>query len=304
MRIAVIGATGFVGRRVVDALAGAGVEPLVDRGIDLDDPATFTRLDGVDAVIDASAPGHGTPALARYCLERGLRLIDCTAHAPTTGELVELGSAGPGAVIIGAGLFPGVSNLLAAREPDARAILVELDPLSGAGGGTIDSLTGALAGPRLRAVRIGGRPALALESSDAVIAAALGPRPLELLITTRQRWLARFLPLSAWLGRRRILGRLIAGAANLGLKLLRGRLLRRRRCSIAIYTVGAEVRLAFAARDGFAALARAITWAAITAAREPQLRGVQSFADLVSADPSRPRRRRSRRSAPPASGCT
>ena len=267
MRIAVIGARGFVGRRVLAALGAAGVEA-----------SPVDRLDRFDAVIDARGPGHGT-ALARRCLGHGVRLIDCSAHPPATRELLALEADGPGAIVVGAGLFPGISNLLAARDPTASAVLVELDPFSGAGAGTIDSLTGALAGPAVQSVRVDGRAALAIDSSDAAIAAA-GGRRLQLLITTRQRWLARLLPLAAWLGRRRLVGRLVAAAANLAMKILRVRLLARRPSAIALYTAGDRLRPAFSASDGFAATARAIAWAAVEAARRPELRGITTFVDL------------------------
>jgi hypothetical protein len=100
---------------------------------------------------------------------------------------------------------------------------------------------------------------------------------VQLLVTTRQRWLDGALPLLAWIGRRPLLGRLLAGAANLGMKLLRGRLLRRRVTAIALYTVADDGRATevFRAGDGFAALGRVLAWTAIAAPRD--LRGACSF---------------------------
>ena len=273
MRIAVVGASGFVGSRVVEALASSGVDLVVDRRIELD------RLRRVDAVVDAS--GRRDLDLARFCLESGIRLVDCSADAERTGELLALDATGPGALIAGAGLFPGVSNLIAARDPSTRAILVELDPFSGAGAKTIDSLTGALADPNLRCKRVGGIRALAIDSADQRISG------IELLITTRQRWMRWSLPLAAWIGRRPLFGRVLARIANLGMKLLRGVVLRRRPASVTLYAVGASgPTVAFETRDGFAATARAIAWAAVETANRADLRGLVPFTELSRTAPA------------------
>lgn len=92
MRIAIFGATGRTGSRIVEAARAAGHEaiPVARRGegrrVDLSDPATIAEaVRDADAVISALASGKGNPACSRLA----------TALADRAGlRFVSIGGAG------------------------------------------------------------------------------------------------------------------------------------------------------------------------------------------------------------------
>ncbi len=158
-RVAVIGGAGHLGSRAVESLkALADVEVTVAsrRGpvrVDLGDPSTFAALDGFDAIVDLADTTTTRPdALAAYCLEKGLLLIEATSDAEAVQRLHDTlrGREGQGAVILGAGIFTGLSNLLARDAADragsARRIEIAIrsSPYSGAGRGTVVLMGSAL----------------------------------------------------------------------------------------------------------------------------------------------------------------
>jgi hypothetical protein len=164
MKVVVVGGNGHLGALAVRALrrAGPSVEVVVAsrRGplrVDLADPTTFGALDGATVVVDvANATASAPDALARHCLERGIVFVESTSDAAALARLAALRAEGPGAVVLGAGIFTGVSNLLA-REAvraarSARSVLLAISssPYSAAGSGTIDLMTAAMARPSVR----------------------------------------------------------------------------------------------------------------------------------------------------------
>jgi hypothetical protein len=173
-RILVIGGAGFYGARVVAAvkriddvevsIGGRSVEGgarRLDGGagegvrIDLGDAATFGALDGFDVVVNCSDTVRAPPdALASHCLRQGLTLFDMGADPPTTERLLQLDSEGArGFVVVGAGIFPGISTVLAQAAAEAVAdcqsidVGVRLSPLSGAGPGNCALMTEMLRSP-------------------------------------------------------------------------------------------------------------------------------------------------------------
>lgn len=178
MRVLVIGGGGFLGRRTVEAatkLPGARVTvghrsrspdlAWTDRlgaevssvRVDLEDPSTFSEMTRHDWVVNVSDTLAAPPEQAvDYALDRGVRFVEAGAHAATMERLLRR-TRGPaadpadwsGCVILGAGLFPGMSNLLA-RElvawvgaTDELNVAIRLNPLAGGGPGLVELMVRA-----------------------------------------------------------------------------------------------------------------------------------------------------------------
>lgn len=177
-----IGGRGFLGSRAVAALQkteGINVDVASRSGpirVDLTDPSTFENLLGYDVVVDLADTTTNRPdALAAFCLEHGLTFVEPTSDREAVERIHTSlkDGAGKGAVILGAGIFTGVSNLLAGevakRSPNARSLdlAIRSSPYSGAGTGTIELMTSAM-----------GQGARSFVDGAAVLgpAVALGPR--------------------------------------------------------------------------------------------------------------------------------
>ncbi|MCA2979980.1 MAG: hypothetical protein INH41_08885 [Myxococcaceae bacterium] len=164
-----LGGTGFLGAKTVAALRQlpqARVEVASRRGplvVDVTRSETFRALAlaRADVIVDLTDGPRSRPdALAAFCLERGLTLLEATSDAETVRRLVTAhrGSPGPGRVVLGAGIFTGVSNLLARAVADeagpgaALTWAVTSSPFSGAGNGTISLMVDAAARPVVRTI--------------------------------------------------------------------------------------------------------------------------------------------------------
>jgi len=159
VKVIVVGGTGFLGSLALGALRRVpGVEAWAAsrRGevkIDLADPATFSVLDGADVVIDlADATTTPPDALASHCLRKGLLLIETTSDLPAIDRIAQaLRSApGEGTVVLGAGIFTGLSNLVAHAVTKAGGSVrlgIRSSPYSGAGKGTVSLMASALSTP-------------------------------------------------------------------------------------------------------------------------------------------------------------
>jgi len=160
MKVIVIGGRGFLGSRAVaclERLEGITVSVASRRGpirVDLADPATFEALLAFDVVVDLADTTTTRPdALAAFCLERGLVFVEASSdrEAVERLHLALRAREGPGAVILGGGIFTGLSNLLGAeamrRDPSARSLdlAIRTSPYSGAGTGTIELMIAAMA---------------------------------------------------------------------------------------------------------------------------------------------------------------
>jgi len=161
--IVIVGGAGFLGARAVTALqrAGANVAVAGRSGpviVDLARPETFSAIDGAAVVVNASSSHSAPPdALAAYCLERGIVMLECSSDRVVVERLLRLrGTPAAGAVVLGSGIYTGLSNLLgaaAAREAGggsnniALEIGIRSSPFSGAGAGTIDLMLDAMAVP-------------------------------------------------------------------------------------------------------------------------------------------------------------
>jgi len=167
VRVVVIGGTGFLGAKTVAALArfpGLEVEVASRRGplvVDVSNPASFSALESAEVLIDLSDGTRARPdALAAWALENGKTLIEATSDAETVRRLRERHSAstGPGRLVLGGGIFTGVSNVLArtaaerAGEGSTLTWAVASSPYSGAGKGTIALMVEAAARPAVKTV--------------------------------------------------------------------------------------------------------------------------------------------------------
>jgi hypothetical protein len=264
MRIGVIGGTGFLGQKTVATLAsvpGAEVFVASRRGpvvVDVEQPRTFEPLRHANVIIDLSDGTRSRPdALAAFALEAGVTLLEATSDANAVRRLIEAHrtSTGPGRLVLGGGLFTGVSNLLARSVVDSAgpgATLewaVSSNPYSGAGKGTIALLVEAAGRPAVSTVqgartaqplgrgppvRLGGvmRPTLRISLAESEmlpfstkathIQSLFAPRPafLALAMASLPTWLLKQSWFRWWLERyfsviRRFLFRKVASGVDL-----------------------------------------------------------------------------------------
>jgi hypothetical protein len=152
-RVLVIGGRGYFGARVVESLRRLdGVEPTATREVDLLDPATFPAMGRFDAVVDCADSVRAPPdAAAAWALAHGVPFFEMSADAPTAERLLAL-PPGTGTLVVGVGLFPGLSTALAHALGAARRVdvAVRLSPLSGAGPGNCELMTASLSVPSVR----------------------------------------------------------------------------------------------------------------------------------------------------------
>jgi hypothetical protein len=159
--VVVIGGAGFLGSRAVRVLRGRGDVRVSVAGrhgpdliVDLQRVETFAALKGAAVVVNASSSHGAAPdELAAFCLREGLILLECSSDRLVVERLLALRSSSSGArgaVILGAGIFTGLSNTLGAAALSALPSATSLElgvrssPFSGAGQGTIDLVVDAL----------------------------------------------------------------------------------------------------------------------------------------------------------------
>jgi saccharopine dehydrogenase-like NADP-dependent oxidoreductase len=157
MRVIVVGGSGHLGSRAVEALralpGGTDVRVAGRSGevrVDLNDSSTFGALDA-DVIVDLANTSVAPPyELARHCIENGKVLLEATSDTVVIEELHRRfkDAKGTGAVVLGAGIFTGVSNLLgrAVATPGTKSLQmgISVSPFSAAGAGTIALMTDLL----------------------------------------------------------------------------------------------------------------------------------------------------------------
>lgn len=161
-RIVVLGGSGFLGSRVVTGLRKAGADVTVasrrsEVAVDVTRPETFSALTPFDVVVDLSDTVTNAPdAVIAWCLERGKCVIEATSEAQCVERLHAAHLGTRGRLVLGGGIFTGVSNLLA-RDVAQRVGKVEhvrlgvaSSPFSGSGTGTIALMVKALEVPAVR----------------------------------------------------------------------------------------------------------------------------------------------------------
>jgi hypothetical protein len=168
-KVLVIGGHGFLGAKVLKGLSSITYLE-VDVGspdrnspdsiyIDLNDASTFSAMEKFDHIINCSNSLNAKPDKAiAYALEQGLTFIEMSADLDTIERLITadrnktLTEDGPfkGVLIIGAGVFPGISNLLAkelyesTKGCEQLEVVIRFSPLSGAGHGMCDLMSNLL----------------------------------------------------------------------------------------------------------------------------------------------------------------
>ena len=166
--VLVVGGFGFYGSMAVEALERFGFDvsagTRTPRGrpravaIDLDTPATWEGLSGFDFIVNCSDTVNCPPDGAiRYVLEAGGVWLELGADAPTIDRLlaIEVPEV-KGSVVLGVGVFPGLSTALAravaeSGPPPSRLDLgIRLSPLSGAGPGNCALMAKSLFVPATR----------------------------------------------------------------------------------------------------------------------------------------------------------
>jgi hypothetical protein len=255
-KVLVTGGRGYFGRRVVVALRAAGLDvvcagrrarpAVVALDVARPEPGQLRLYDAVVNCVDTLAVPAGP--FHRAALAAGTMLLETTAEPGSIEAALALrcGLQGPGTIVLGLGIFPGLSNLLtrAAFEDNGRRGPVEVgmrfSPFSGAGAGMIALIAHLMAepapyyrdgerltvgafsrGPRLR-FREGWQPTLraAIPEADLLHAsigvdtlAVLSPRPD--VIQPLLRGVARLVPPWPWFRR------LYLGGVGLGVTVLR-----------------------------------------------------------------------------------
>lgn len=150
-RVVVVGGSGFLGSRAVSALErmpGLDLQVASRRSalrVDLAKPETFDALQGTDVVVDlADATSCAPDALALWCATHGVTFVETTSDLPAVKRLsaLQLPSGATGSIVLGAGIFTGLSNLLARAAADAAQasslmLGIRTSPFSGAGKGTV-----------------------------------------------------------------------------------------------------------------------------------------------------------------------
>jgi len=303
--VLVIGAHGYLGKRVHAALAeldglvvagGSRRGPVV---IDLTRPESFAAMDGFDVVINCSDTIEAPPAeAAKHCLIHGILFVETGAHAPALRALMDLRRAytdAQGAVVVGVGLFPGVSNLLAHALRDAPGACERIElgiairAASGAGKGIANLMVdgfGATAasyvdGQLQHAPALQAGPVLPFPSRDRACLSFDFPETSMLHLTTDvpnlagyyaplPRLLRPFVRLSVWL-RPNKSGRLQRAYDWLtlgGIRLLRGALFRWRSSRVEIVAIAnrgtpSETRGTLVVNDAIGATAIAIAAATV-----------------------------------------
>lgn len=165
LRVLVLGGRGYYGGFIVDALRtldgvevaiGGRAGPVV---VDLGDPATFGAMRGFDAVVDAAdTVGAAPDAAAIAAVKQGAVWLEASADRAVTERLLALDVEGPGALVVGVGIFPGMSTALAAvaaaglDRVERVEASVRLSPFSGAGRGNCALMRRMLETPGARVV--------------------------------------------------------------------------------------------------------------------------------------------------------
>jgi len=163
MRALLIGGGGYLGRKVVEALGRVRDLDVAlghrspggprDTHLDLLDPATFPVMKKHDVVVNCADSVAAPPErMLAYALQNGVTLVDSNADPASLERILFMhrgasqrrGGDLTGRAILGVGIFPGLSNLLAAgvcqrlQGPVERLeVGIRVTALSGAGGGMV-----------------------------------------------------------------------------------------------------------------------------------------------------------------------
>jgi short subunit dehydrogenase-like uncharacterized protein len=123
--------------------------------LDVNDPSTYAVLEGARVLVDVSSSAGTNPRrLIDHCLATGVTYLSASSDRALVSSLLEQYASTSdtrGRVVLGAGIFTGLSNLLARDAIRRTGACTSLDlgistnPFSGAGKGTVDLMADALA---------------------------------------------------------------------------------------------------------------------------------------------------------------
>lgn len=313
-RIVILGGQGYLGARAVAALQAAGADVHVAsrsaaRRVDVARPETYGALSDADVVVDlVDTVAHPPDALLAWCVAQGKVVLEATSDSRTIERLAAATWRGPGALVLGCGIFTGLSNLLARDTAEAcpggaaRLTLgIASSPLSGAGRGTIAMMVDGLDAPVVRyaegvrhardtvekgppldfgeaarpTLRIALAEAMMIHHSTAVPTVDVYFAPIPALLVPA------FAVIPGWLARRRWFQTFLRGYFTV----LRRGLLRGRRSPVTLVAEAAgaagAARRVLSTEDGMLAGGYAIAAMALAvAARDPRPRGLM-FVDQV-----------------------
>jgi hypothetical protein len=282
MRALVIGGGGFLGHATARALESTSIWE-VWRGsrsrrseehwfkIDISDREAFGSLRQFDLIVNCSdSIGVQPDELVAFCLLNKLHLIEMSADVQTLRRLLSRWrSSGikeqrpSGSVVLGMGLFPGLSNVLAGSLVrrvsgcTSLRVTVGLSPFSGAGRGMIRLMVRLLATPpsdyingkKTTPPRIVAGPTVLLSGTRrSTLRVALpealmlhwstGVPSIEVLLAPRPRWLSPLLLFTAAvLTRQPALTSALSSTLESVMFLTRGVILRRTPAEIEIHAV-------------------------------------------------------------------
>jgi hypothetical protein len=300
--IVVIGGNGFYGKRIVESLTARGHQVRVasraaDVSVDLGNSDTFAPLGHYDIVINASDSLAAPPdALAGWILKEGGVLMDLGADPTTVDRLLALdASDAKGTIIVGVGLFPGLSTILAAEaqsefDADEITLAIRLSPFSGAGDGTIRLMTEMLKdriGPAApvpfgRSEAVAGAHEVRLPD-QALIQRATGCSKVVTRLALRPAPLGAMFRGASWMIRTLgPLGRILTLPMTATLFLLRAVILRDRTTAVELTVMAGGVRRVQTFEDGHAATALGVlsTLTAFNSRPEALAPGIYTAADV------------------------
>lgn len=316
-RIVVVGGSGYLGARVVAALGRAGLDVQVAsrRGpvvVDSSRPETFAALAPFDVLVDLTDTVTSPPdALIAWCLAQGKTVVEATSDAPCVERLAAAHRETTGRLVLGGGLFTGLSNLLArdvadrVGAPEQVTLGVSSSPFSGAGAGTVALMVDAMAVPAVRYVEgrrvevpgvsrgeevdFGGtrRPTVRMSLAEpSMVHASTAARGVDVFFAPRPSLLvAAFTALPAWLVRQGWYRAFLRAYFTF----LRRVVLRGRATPVALTATarrgGAEATRFLLAGDGMQAGGVALGAMVEAIAREPGPPGLRYIDDACALEP-------------------
>ena len=333
-RVLVIGGKGFFGNAVVSALSRlpkcevwlGGRSVTGDRTvmIDLGNPGTFSAMESFDCVVNcASSVEVGPDEAIQYALRNDLFFVETTAEANTVERILfktrrrngNTQADCTGVVVLGMGIFPGLSNMCAAalhRQGCAQERLevgIQLSPLSGAGanmralmvemmrssavqyeGGERMELSPFSPGPTLNFFDVQRATVCVLLPETTMLHMSTGVPNISATVAVTPRYLHTLLQAcTRILLPKRVVRQLLLPLIQLALLIVRGVLLRWKVSPIQITTAGDAVvgkPFALRANDGLRAGGCAVAAAvALLADRERPPPGVYTPDELLNLEP-------------------
>jgi len=167
--VLIVGGYGFYGSKVAEALTARGYT--IGRGtrsargredavqVDLTDPATYPAMDPFEIVVNCSDSVGAAPDQAvQHILATGGVWLEMGADGPSMERLLALepGADATGTAVLGVGVFPGMSTVLARTVAEdgpscnTLELGIRVSPLSGAGRGTCALMAESLFVPATR----------------------------------------------------------------------------------------------------------------------------------------------------------